>query len=94
MSATKRVILVKACNFTDASGKLMKLEPGDHDLPAEIADHWFILAHTDNPPKSDPPVGTPEYAVMLAKKKAQQKIFEAAIAQQAEHDVRQQRGRK
>jgi hypothetical protein len=39
--------------------------PGDYERPAHIAFHWFVQAHTDNPPPDALAIGSPQHAVAM-----------------------------
>lgn len=56
---------------------------GVHDLSPEMADHWFVQAHSDKPPFTLPKPGTPEYGAYQARALRRRQMVEASIEQEA-----------
>lgn len=56
---------------------------GVHDFPEEMANHWYVAAHSDHPPVSNPRPGTPEYGAQQAAAMRRRKLIEMAIEQEA-----------
>lgn len=88
------VKIVKPCLLTKNDGTQLKLTPGEHDLPPEIADHWFVLAHSDKAPQVDPPPGTPAYAQEMQRRAARDRLLAMSLEQEAEVAAQKVRGRK
>lgn len=57
---------------------------GVHDFPDEVANHWYVQAHSDNPPLARPKPGTPQYAEQQAKAARRRALVEAAIEMEGE----------
>lgn len=57
---------------------------GVHDFPEEIASHWYVQAHSDNPPRVLPRPGTPEYGQHLAAAARRRMLVEASLEQEAQ----------
>jgi hypothetical protein len=64
---------------------------GVHVLPPELAENWFILAHSDNPPPPQLKVGTPAYVNNERAKAAAEAITRAAEETQALQAAEQKR---
>lgn len=86
--ATKFVQIVQDCTVTLEDGSQQKLQAGRHELDEDVADHWFVRAHSDNPPAPQLKAGTPEYAMAAAKERQRRKIVDAAVEEAAEEEVR------
>lgn len=56
---------------------------GVHDFPDAMANHWFLRAHSDQPPANVPKPGTPEYGHSQAAAARRRALVEAAIEQEA-----------
>jgi hypothetical protein len=76
------ITIIKAFTLTFNDGKQQRFEPGAYDLEPDVADHWYVKAHSNKPPKVTPPVGTPEYAHAAARKVARRRVIEAAAEEQ------------
>jgi hypothetical protein len=76
------VTLVKPCRFTPRAGPVKVLGAGTHRLPKEEAEHWFILAHTANPPPPRLQPGTPAYLAHVRALQARQEQAALIEAQQ------------
>ena len=86
-----KVTLVKNCLYTDVRGIVHDLKAGIHMLMQEDADHWWIRAHSDNPPPKILVPGTPEYVDNQRLQTSQRVLREAALdreAQEAALDAR------
>lgn len=64
------VNIVKPFDFTHQDGSVEKFVPGSYDVDEGLANHWYIQAHTDKPPRARPRPGTPTFV-------RQQEAFEA-----------------
>lgn len=86
----KRVTIIQAFTLTLDNGSTQRINAGTHEMEDDIADHWYVIAHSDNPGYSPPKVGTPEYAREAAKKIARAKLIEAAVEQAAQEELDKQ----
>lgn len=64
-------------------GTIEHIAPGVHDFHPEMAEHWFVVAHSDHPVMSPPMAGTPEFAAQEAARIARRKMVETVLEQQA-----------
>lgn len=80
----KNVQIVKAFTLTHDDGSLERFNPGVYELEDNIAEHWYVVAHSNNPGPFRPAAGTPEYAKEEARKAARRKVLDAAIEEVAE----------
>ena len=60
------------------------IRPGEHQFEDDVADHWWVRAHSDNPPKAEPKRGTPEYAFAQARAAAEEQQLHTAVERAAE----------
>lgn len=58
----KTVKIVRGFTFNHPDRRLEYIPAGEHEMDDAMADHWFVRAHSDNPPEQEPQMGTPEYA--------------------------------
>lgn len=73
-------------------GKEEFFPAGTHEMSEAMANHWYVLAHTDNPPQVPPKPGTPEYGARQAAAERRRLIVQASIEQEASlaaADIRQ-----
>lgn len=54
------VNIVKAFRLTQDNGVSRWFNAGRHEVEQFVADHWFVRAHSDNPPPAQAPPGSPE----------------------------------
>jgi hypothetical protein len=61
------VNIVKQFTFTHKDGSEEVIQPGQYDLPDDMAEHFYVRAHSDDP--LPPPVrpGTPAYSSQSAR---------------------------
>ena len=57
--------VVKQFTLNHDDGTTEVFKPGEHDREPHIANHWFVQAHTDKPPKEAVALGTPQYAAAM-----------------------------
>lgn len=95
---TRKVRIVRPFTITRQDGTRAEYLPGEHDMPADDADHPFTAHFSDNPPDYEPPYGTVEYdmrnqskyliaqrdAESFAEEQRQKNADEFAKAQEAE----------
>lgn len=56
---------------------------GVHEMSPAMANNWYVLAHSSNPPPAAPKPGTPEYGAKAAAAVRRRQMVEAAIEQEA-----------
>lgn len=56
------VIFTKPFIFTHPDNVRQTFPAGSYEVPAEVADHWFAKAHSDQAEFVAPAPGTPDYA--------------------------------
>ncbi len=79
-----QVTLVRACKLQH-NGEFTTYRAGVHDLPEEIANHWWIQQHSDNPPPPITQPGTPAaIAAVLAARRREQLLAAATDQEVAE----------
>lgn len=66
------------------NGTQMVFKPGEYEVEDEVADHFYLKAHSTNPPFVEPKAGTPEAAQLAAKRIQRRRILEQAAEIQAE----------
>jgi len=47
--------VVKAFTLTSAEGVQRRFEEGEHEVEADIADHWYVQAHSEPAPPDPAP---------------------------------------
>lgn len=77
------VNIVHQFTFHHADDTLETFVPGSYDLPADIANHPYVLWHSDKRPRVQPKEGTPEYAAAIHRRRARQALL-AAHAEELE----------
>jgi hypothetical protein len=103
MAATKRVHLVKKMNL-NIDNTITSLGVGSHEFPAEWFEqddkgnypdmYYFVMDHTEEPPKRPPKEGTPDWAVWQRDKESTRLLLEKVMAEQAVQNMRSpKRGR-
>lgn len=80
----KQVTIVKPFTFTHDSGKMQEFKIGVHELDDDVAEHFYVKAHSNTPPFVEPQVGTPEAAKLAAQRVQRRRIIEAAMAEEAD----------
>lgn len=81
-----KVNIVAAFTLTRDDGSTQKFNPGVYDLDDDTADHWYVVAHTDQA-KHKPAAGTIEFAREEARKRARRKLLDAAMEEEVEKEV-------
>lgn len=84
----KQVNIITPFTLTLEGGRQQKFTTGLYELEDELADHWYVRAHSDKAPPPRPPVGTPEYAQQEARKRARRRILDAAIEDAAQDEYK------
>src|SRR5690242_15870376 len=82
-----QVVIAKTCHYRGQDNKVIVLKPGVHMVSPEIANNWFVLAHTNDPPPPELTPGTKQYAAAQLAKAARKRLLEAATAQLAEEKL-------
>jgi hypothetical protein len=77
------VTIVKPFILQRDDGVRIHYGVGTHTMPAGDAEHWFTKFHSDDPPPTDYPAGTPEYAHQQMEQQARRRLHDAAIDQEA-----------
>lgn len=57
----RKVRIMREMHYTHPDGRVQRFLPGEHEVPDEVADHWYFQAHTEDAPDFDPPPGTLEH---------------------------------
>jgi len=80
------IVVVKAFTFTHASGEQEYFAPGNYTVSDEVANHWFVQAHTPDPPPPDVKPGTRAFAnTQLAERRRADQI--AAVGERQVEDA-------
>ncbi len=82
------VNIVKSFILTLQDGTQRKIAAGQNLLTKEIAAHWFVRHHSDDPPSVDLVPGMPEFLAQKQREAATEKVIEAAI-EQADDDLKE-----
>jgi hypothetical protein len=75
--------MVKPCTITLQDGSTRVIAAGRQSLPKEIAEHWFVKHHSDDPPESAVVPGTAAFADRERARVARQHILDTAAEQAA-----------
>jgi hypothetical protein len=82
----KSVHIVMPFTLTLNDGSQRKFTPGVVELEDDIAEHWYVRAHSQNPPRIPPAAGTPEYAQEQARSAARRRLLDAAAEEAAREE--------
>ena len=85
--------LIKAGETRIGEDNVMRLGPGNHDVPDVVANHWFVAHHTDNPPPVEYPPGTPQYAQQMQERAARERLIATVELNELE-DAKQEAKRR
>jgi hypothetical protein len=75
------VNIVKSFMLSLEDGSQRLIHAGKNFFENEVAEHWYVKAHSDNPPDPVVTAGTPEFAQQQAAYNARQRILNAATEQ-------------
>lgn len=77
--------VVKPFTLTKQDGSVHHFGVGEQEVDEDVADHWYVQHHTDDPPEYNPPPGTPEYAAREAGRARRDALLQAAREQEADN---------
>jgi hypothetical protein len=86
-----KVKIVKKFTLTHDNGTTEQIEPGEYEWPARVAEHWYVKAHSDAPPKTALAPGTVEHAramKMLVESRRSALAEAEALYEEAEAQVK------
>ncbi len=86
--------IVRPFELTLANGTKRRFNPGSHDVPDDIANHWYVRAHTDNPPPVRHQPGTAGFVRQIAASNARKALLSTVSAQEAQQVLDQHREAK
>lgn len=76
------VTIIKEFTLTHQDGTPEIIPPGTYDFEPELADHWYVMAHSDQAKPVRPRPGMPSYQSLYERYEGDQ-----AIARQQERQV-------
>lgn len=79
--------VVKKFRYTNQKAQSFDFLPGMHMVKEEVADHWYVKLHLEEPPASIPAPGSQAYAEQKRAAAAQKEIEEAEAAQRAREEA-------
>jgi hypothetical protein len=88
-----QVTIVKPFTFLHNDGRLEPIGPGTYDMEPELADHWYVQAHSDQAKPAMPKPGMPSYAELYARYQADQdtaRMQEEQVGAEASGNARQE----
>lgn len=86
-----QINVIQPFTLTKNDGSQQKFGIGPHEVPDDIAEHPFVIVHSDKAPPYEPAPGTPEFAKAAAKKMARRRLLKEAAEAIAEEDAEKQR---
>lgn len=90
---TVKITVPAAFKFTDSQGVQKEFAPGVHDVTPDVAEHWYVKAHSTPVDKEAAKNASAEKAA-AEKAEAERKAAEEEAARKAAEDAAKNGGKK